>query len=235
MLGANPCSRGHGRDRDHRRQVGLDIRGASGARGPRCTRELVAVSTRCDCPQDSVITGNVIQAHSVRRTDFARVADRGTEHRGCAGGAPAPRRGHCERWLCQPCSRESIQPDRPRRARDHAGHRRYPAAVPRARGDDPRRTSEELASPLTVVTAFSTSDTRPVLGVSYGVDPVPRAGSGGTLESSPGAGPSIDSITASPDVGNECRERSRCSCRSRRRCCSRRCRWRSARSRKSPY
>jgi hypothetical protein len=44
--------------------------------------------------------------------------------------------------------------------------------------------------------------------VSYGVDPAPRAyGSGGTLESSPGAGPSIDSMTASLGVANECTNR----------------------------
>jgi len=38
--------------------------------------------------------------------------------------------------------------------------------------------------------------------VSYGVDPGPRAASGGTLESSPGAGPSIDSMTASLGLAN---------------------------------
>jgi len=62
-----------------------------------------------------------------------------------------------------------------------------------------------------------------------------HAGSGGTLESSPGAGPSIDSMTASGGLVNECKRRSRCSSSSRRTCCSRRRRWRSARARKSPY
>ena len=74
------------------------------------------------------------------------------------------------------------------------------------------------------------------IGVSYGVDPGPRAASGGTLESSPGAGPSIDSMTASLGLAaNECRRRSSRSWSSCRTSCSRRRCWRSACSRKSRY
>jgi hypothetical protein len=98
MLGANRSGGDHGHDHNHRRHVGLDIRGASGARGPRCTRELVAVPTRCDCPQDSAITGNVIPAHSLRRTDFARVADREADHCRCAGSASAAEPPHGVAW-----------------------------------------------------------------------------------------------------------------------------------------
>jgi hypothetical protein len=71
--------------------------------------------------------------------------------------------------------------------------------------------------------------------VSIGV----REGSGGTLESSAGAGPSIDSVTADskPRLGlrSECRRRSRCCWRSRSTNCSRRRCWRSVRSRNSRY
>ena len=60
-------------------------------------------------------------------------------------------------------------------------------------------------------------------------------GSGGTLESSAGAGPSIDSVSAALGLLNECRLRSRCCSRSRSMNCSRRRCRRSVRSRKSRY
>jgi hypothetical protein len=75
-------------------------------------------------------------------------------------------------------------------------------------------------------------------GLSYG-SIGRRGGSGGTLESSAGAGPSIDSMVSNSvsrlGLQNACRARSCCSWTSRSMSCSRRRSWRSVRSRKSRY
>jgi hypothetical protein len=123
----------------------------------------------------------------------------------------------------------------------HAPHRHEHAPRPRTRH---RGRTSRLNLPTARIRRhyFAAPDTNPITGpthtrASYGVDRVP-GGSGGPLESSACAGPSIDSVIADSTCGfalRNDRRRLRCCWPIRSRNCSCRRRWRSVRSRNSRY